>query len=134
MALHAMAFVAFMEAPGFELPRASESEYKQVIAGKEEKIVWYKFRKELPRVTPPAAKPDKRHCAPTALRSGRSSPRRKKPQTRPDGVGSYPSGNGAATGRIAERAGDQAAPQRFVAPPDIVKPAIAKVDVPTHRS
>lgn len=60
LVLHTAAFLAFMEAPGIELPRASETEYKQSFQGKEEKIVWYKFRKELPAVRPARAKADKR--------------------------------------------------------------------------
>lgn len=52
-ALHVAAFIALVHAPAVKLPRPSESEYRQSFAGKEEKIVWYKFRRELPKVAPP---------------------------------------------------------------------------------
>ena len=55
LAIHSAAFVAFTSAPAIRLPHAAESEYRQKIAGKEEKLVWYKFR-ELPHMTPPVAK------------------------------------------------------------------------------
>jgi TonB family protein len=58
--LHVAAFFGFLQAPRIEIPHASESEYKQAIAGKEQKIVWYKFRKELPAVRPVKATADKR--------------------------------------------------------------------------
>ena len=41
------------------VPPTSPSEYRQKIAGKESKIVFYKFRRELPKVTPPKAKSEK---------------------------------------------------------------------------
>src|ERR1700693_5814266 len=55
LVIHGAAFVAFTNAPAIRLPRATESEYKLALAGKEEKLVWYKFR-DLPRVTPSHAK------------------------------------------------------------------------------
>src|SRR5438874_2134521 len=51
--IHGAAFALLMTAPAIELPRRSESEYKQAIAGHEEKIVWYKFPRQLPDVSPP---------------------------------------------------------------------------------
>ncbi len=60
LGLHLAAFLTLLQAPAIELPRASENEYKQAIQGKEEKIVWYKFRKELPAVNPEHGKAEKR--------------------------------------------------------------------------
>ncbi len=60
LVLHLAVFIGFMEAPGIEIPRASETEYKQAFQGKEEKIVWYKFRRELPSVHPARTKKDSR--------------------------------------------------------------------------
>jgi TonB family protein len=54
-AIHGAAFLALMNAPAIRLPERSQSEYKQAIAGKEEKLVWYRL-KSLPDVTPPEAK------------------------------------------------------------------------------
>jgi len=48
---HALAFIALMYAPVVKLPEPGKSEYKQAIEGKETKLVWYKFNKELPDVS-----------------------------------------------------------------------------------
>ncbi len=58
LAIHGTAFLWLLSAPGIRLPRPSPSEYRQRIAGHEEKIVFYKFRHELPEVTPPKTKND----------------------------------------------------------------------------
>ena len=55
--LHGGAFFALMNAPEIQLPEQSKSAYKQAIEGKENKLVWYQFKKDLPNVTPPEAKP-----------------------------------------------------------------------------
>jgi TonB family protein len=60
LALHAAAFFALMNAPEIHLPEASKSAYKQAIEGKEDKLIWFKFNKELPDVTPPRPKADTR--------------------------------------------------------------------------
>src|ERR1039457_966594 len=57
-AIHAAAFLALMNAPKITLPERSQSEYKQAIAGKEAKLVWYRL-KSLPDVTPPETKDTK---------------------------------------------------------------------------
>src|SRR3954452_24674202 len=76
LAIHGAAFIAFIHAPAIRLPRATDSEYKQALAGKEEKLVWYKF-KALPRVTPSRAKGDRRplHAAVVAKQPIVSSPK-----------------------------------------------------------
>ena len=48
---HAIAFIALMYAPEVKLPEPSKSAYQQAIEGKETKLVWYKFNKELPNVS-----------------------------------------------------------------------------------
>jgi TonB family protein len=50
--IHGIAFYVFVSAPAIQIPRAAENEYTQAIAGKEEKIVWYRL-KDLPNVRPP---------------------------------------------------------------------------------
>src|SRR5215472_7982120 len=54
LSIHAVAFFVLLGAPALRLPRPSEtpSEFRQKIEGRENKIVWYKLRRELPRVTP----------------------------------------------------------------------------------
>jgi TonB family protein len=54
-AIHGAAFLTLMNAPAIRLPERAQSEYKQAIEGKEEKLVWYRL-KSLPDVTPPEAK------------------------------------------------------------------------------
>jgi TonB family protein len=60
LAGHGAAFVGLMYAPTIQIPQREKSEYKLAIEGKEDKLVWYKFEKELPRVTPPKPKADRR--------------------------------------------------------------------------
>jgi TonB family protein len=131
LGLHGVAFLVLMEAPAVELPRASESEYRQAISGKEDKIVWYKFRKELPRVTPPVAKKDKRPLrAETVAKQAMVSSPKEAPKRdqmvwapAPPVVAPPPL---ESPNVLAIRLPDQP----FVAPPDIVKPELARVDVP----
>ena len=59
VAIHGTAFFALINAPEIKLPEPAKSEYKQAIEGKEEKLVWYKF-KDLPDVTPPEAKAERK--------------------------------------------------------------------------
>ena len=54
--LHVAAFLALMNAPEIKLPAESKSAYRQAIEGKEDKLVWFRFNKELPDVAPPKAK------------------------------------------------------------------------------
>jgi TonB family protein len=58
--LHGIAFFALMNAPEIKLPEQSKSAYKLAIEGKETKLVWYKFDKELPAVKPPDAKAERK--------------------------------------------------------------------------
>ena len=50
--LHGSAFFALMHAPEIKLPERSKSAYQMAIEGKETNLVWYKFDKKLPAVTP----------------------------------------------------------------------------------
>lgn len=58
-AVHGAAFLALMNAPEIRLPERAQSEYKQAIAGKEEKLVWYRL-KSLPDVIPPESKAERK--------------------------------------------------------------------------
>ena len=42
------------------MPEKSKSEYQQVFAGKEKQIIWYRFKKDLPDVSPALAKSDEK--------------------------------------------------------------------------
>jgi TonB family protein len=122
-----------MNAPGLRLPKPSPSEYKQKIEGRENKIVFYKFRRELPEVTPPRAKVSKE-----ALRAETKSKQSivSSPKDAPKSARMIwtPAPEIAPAPMelpnvLAVKLPDPA-PKPFVAPPDIVKPEIAKVDVP----
>ena len=53
---HGAAFFILTQAPEVNAPVAAPNEYKQLIEGHEQKLVWYRFNKELPDVTPRSAK------------------------------------------------------------------------------
>ena len=131
LALHVLAFLALMEAPGIELPRTSESEYKQAISGKEDKIVWYKFPKALPHVTPPAANQDKRPLRADSVASQamvsapKDAPKRDRMVFVPTPPVAAPQPL-ESPNLLAIKLPDQP----FVTPPDLVRPAPARVDVP----
>jgi TonB family protein len=131
LAAHGAAFLGLMHAPRIELPERAKSEYKQAIEGKEEKLVWYKFAKELPAVTPRQAR-----TAPKPLRaevrakqeivaSRKNAPRRpqmvwtpapelnvNKPVESPNLL--------AIRFKVAKP---------FVPPPDVKRPELAKVEI-----
>jgi TonB family protein len=56
--LHVAVFFALINAPEIKLPKASKSAYQQAIAGKEDKLVWFKFKDKLPDVAPSRARPE----------------------------------------------------------------------------
>ncbi|MDE3197877.1 MAG: hypothetical protein KGN84_16125 [Acidobacteriota bacterium] len=58
LAGHALFFTFAVAIPSLRFPHATEtpSEFAQKFEGHEDKIVYYKFRKELPEVRPVAAK------------------------------------------------------------------------------
>jgi TonB family protein len=132
LAIHTAAFVWLLSAPGIRLPRPSPSEYRQKIAGHEEKIVFYKFRRELPEVTPP--KPDREklplRAEVKAAQSIISSPKDAPKTTRmirtpaPE-IAPAPM---ELPNVIAIKLPDP--PPRPFVPPDLVRPEIAKVEVP----
>lgn len=50
--LHTALFFLLVHPWSVELPKPTKSEYDQVIAGHEKQIVWYRFKKDLPDVSP----------------------------------------------------------------------------------
>jgi len=60
LVMHGAAFFALMNTPEIKLPAQAKSEYKLAIEGKEDKLVWFRFNKEIPDVTPPVAKRERR--------------------------------------------------------------------------
>lgn len=129
--IHVTAFFALMSAPEIKLPEPAKSEYKQAIEGREEKLVWYRFR-ELPELTPRKAagerKPVKaeRLARQQIVASRKDAPKNvrmisapapeiaeAKPVELPD--------------ILAIRMPEVTKP--FVTPPDVVKPEAAKIRV-----
>ena len=132
VALHGTAFFALMSAPEIKLPAPTKSEYKQAIEGKEEKLVWYKF-KELPDVTPPDARPERKplraevQAKQEIVASRKDAPKRQQivwspaPELKEAKPVELPN-------ILAVRLPEIAKP--FVTPPDIHKPVVAKIDLP----
>jgi TonB family protein len=132
VALHGTAFFALLNAPAIKLPEPAPSEYKQAIEGKEEKLVWYKF-KELPEVTPPEARPELKplraevQAKQQIVASRKDAPKRQQliwspaPELKESRPVELPN-------ILAIRLPEITKP--FVTPPDIQKPVVAKVDLP----
>ena len=81
--LHATAFILLMHSPTIRLPVQAPSAYRQAIAGKETRLVWYRFEKKLPAVKPPEVKADARPVraevkAPQAIVAARKDAPKKK--------------------------------------------------------
>lgn len=134
LALHAAAFAALMGAPEIRLPQPSPSEYRQAIAGKEEKLVWYKFNEALPNVSPAQAEAEPRpvraelEAKQQIVAAPKQAPKRTMmvwteapllPEIVP-----LESPNVLAVRMPAIKP-----PVRAFVPPDIVKPELAKVEM-----
>ncbi|HEU5023262.1 MAG TPA: hypothetical protein VFT60_15295, partial [Bryobacteraceae bacterium] len=78
LGLHVAFFAALMYSPSIPLrvPDKSPGEYQQEFAGKEDRIVWYHFKK-LPEIRPPKRQADRRplRAATKALQAIVSSPK-----------------------------------------------------------
>ncbi len=131
--LHVAAFLALMNAPEIKLPEPSKSAYKQAIEGRETKLVWYEFKKELPAVTPPDAKAEPKLLraelpAPQQIiASPKDAPKRTQmvwtpaPELREAKPVELPN---ILAIRLPEMA------RAFVPPPEIQPPQTAKIEVP----
>ncbi len=131
--LHGGAFYALMNAPQIKLPEPAKSEYKLAIEGKETKLVWYKFDKKLPAVTPLEAKAERKPLrakipAPQEIVASRKdAPQRTQmvwtpaPELKVTNLQELPN-------ILAIRLPEVTRP--FVAPPEIQRPETAKVQVP----
>jgi TonB family protein len=135
---HVAAFLTLMHAPEIKLPPPSPSEYQQAIAGKEQRLIWYKFNKTLPNVTPQRAKAEKRpvraelRAKQQIVASPKRAPRRTQivwteapilPEFAP-----LESPNVLAM-RLPEIAPPPKKPAREFVAPEVVKPALAKVEI-----
>ncbi len=122
--------MALMHAPEIKLPQPSPSEYQQAIAGKEQKLVWYKFNKALPNVNPARAKAEARPVR-AELRARQqivASPKNAPKRTQivcgcAETAGNRSVGIAERTGREVAGNADtgEASSQSFV-PPEMVQP------------
>jgi TonB family protein len=127
--LHGSALLWIVQSPS--LPQRAPSEYRQKIAGKENKIVFYKFRTDLPKVTPPIAKDEKLplRAETKAKQSIVSSPKEAPKSARmiwtpaPEIAPAALELPNIVAVKLPEP------PAKPFVPPDLVKPRIAKVDV-----
>src|SRR6266699_815386 len=129
---HTAAFLGLMNAPRIELPERAKSEYKQAIVGKEAKLVWYKFEKELPDVTPRQTKAEPRplraefRAKQEIVASRKDAPRRTQVVWAPapglKEIKPVESPNLLAIRLEATRP--------FVAPPDVRRPETRKIEMP----
>jgi TonB family protein len=131
LGIHVTAFLALMNAPEIKLPQANPSAYQLAIAGNEEKLVWYKFDKALPSVSPQGAQAEQKplraeiQAEQEIVASPREAPKRAQivwveapvlPETL-----QFDSPNVLAV---------KLPPTRVFVPPDIVKPEAAKIEIP----
>ena len=131
--LHGAAFYALMNAPQIQLPEPAKSEYKQAIEGKETKLVWYEFKKELPPVTPLEAKAERKPPRATVaapqqiVASRKDAPKRTQmvwtpaPELHEPPPVELPN---ILAIRLPEIT------RAFVAPPDIVRPPAPNIELP----
>jgi len=131
--IHIAAFLALMGAPEIKLPAESKSAYKQAIEGHEDKLVWFRFNKDLPDVTPPKAKAERRplraqvKASQQIVASRKDAPKQKQmvwtdaPELRETKVVEMPNVLAIRIPQIA---------RPFVPPPEPAKPDLAKVVLP----
>lgn len=60
LGLHLAAFFTLMSMSPIPLPQRTPSAYKMAIEGKEQKLFWYQFKKELPKVSPVETRRERR--------------------------------------------------------------------------
>jgi TonB family protein len=131
--LHGTAFFALMNAPEIKFPEQSKSAYKLAIEGKETKLVWYKFDKDLPAVKPPDAKAERKplraelKARQEIVASRKDAPKRTQmvwtpapelKETKPVELPNI----------LAIKLPEVAKP--FVPPPEVKPPKTAKIDLP----
>ena len=132
LGLHVAAFFGLMYTPPNSLPSLpppSPSEYQQAFAGKEDRIVWYKFR-ELPNIVPQGA-PKARKPLRAAVKanqmivsSPKNAPLRDQVVLTPVPAVELPPLD------LPNLIAVKLPPKQFTTPPDLVRPHPAKIDTP----
>jgi len=131
LGLHIASFCALMYAPPISLsvPLPSPTEYQQAFAGKEDKIVWYKFR-DLPEITPKKS-PQSRQplraevkAKQAIVSSPKNAPKRDRVILTPSPITDLPPLD------LPNLIAVKLPPKQFTTPPDLVKPEEAKIEAP----
>ncbi len=135
---HGAAFFVLTQAPEVNAPVAAPNEYKQLIEGHEQKLVWYRFNKDLPDVTPRSAitnpKPLKalNRARQEIVASPAKAPERTQfiwtPAPEIKEIQPLESPNLLAV-KLADPTRPKPELKPFVTPPDVVQPA-AQVETP----
>ncbi len=131
LGIHVSAFFGLMYTPPISLtvPQPSPSEYQQAFAGKEDKIVWYKF-KELPSITPPSTPKAHRQlraevkAKQAVVSSPKNAPKRDQVVISPVPDIELPPLD------LPNLIAVKLPPKPFTTPPDVIKPAAAQIPVP----
>ena len=132
LGLHVTTFFALMYAPPISLPSLPEkspSEYQQAFAGKEDKIVWYKF-KELPDVRPPDSAKARRPLRAevqqkqSVISSPKNAPKRLQVVVTPAPAIDLPPLD------LPNLIAVKLPPKQFTTPPDLVRPEALKIELP----
>ncbi len=118
----------YMPPINLSVPQQSPSEYQQAFAGKEDKIVWYKF-KELPSITPPSTPKAHRElraevkAKQAVVSSPKNAPKRDQVVISPVPDIELPPLD------LPNLIAVKLPPKAFTTPPDVIKPA-AEIPVP----
>ena len=131
LGLHIAFFAALMYSPSIPLhvPERSPSEYQQEFAGKEDRIVWYHFKK-LPEIRPPKRQADRRplraetKAAQAIVSSPKNAPKREQVVIAPIPDIAPPPLD------LPNLIAVKLPPKTFTTPPDLVRPEPAKIEVP----
>jgi TonB family protein len=131
LGLHTAFFAALMYSPTIPLkvPEKSPSEYQQEFAGKEDRIVWYHFRK-LPEIRPPERKAQRRplraetKAEQAIVSSPKNAPKRQQVVIAPVPDIAPPPLD------LPNLIAVKLPPKAFTTPPDLVRPEPAKMDAP----
>lgn len=130
LGLHIAGFFGLMYIPPFGLPAlppASPTEYQQAFAGKEDKIVWYRFR-SLPAVVPAAAPRLRRpvraevKAKQSIVSSSRNAPKRRQVVLTPAPAVDLPPLD------LPNLIAVKLPPKRFTTPPDVVRAEAPKME------
>lgn len=132
LGLHIAVFFGLVYTPPFgmpSMPPPSPSEYQQAFAGKEDKIVWYKF-KDLPEITPPKSPQKKQPLraevknSQAIVSSPKNAPKRQQVVLTPSPLTDLPPLD------LPNLIAVKLPLKQFTTPPDLIKPEAAQVETP----